>query len=267
MKKVTIKDIIDKIEEIAPLEWQEDYDNSGLTLGDTSKECSGVYVCLDLSEDIIDKAIKKKCNLIISHHPIIFKGIKKIENNSSLGQILIKAIKNDISLYAAHTNIDNAFNGVNGILAEKIGLKNLQPLVFDKRQEIDNFLGSGAIGELEKPMKTEDFLQMIKIKLNLNQIKYNSNKQKQIKRVAICGGSGGFLIKEAINAKADIFITGEIKYHELIDNDKQILLAEIGHFESEQFIKERIIAILFEKFCNFVPLFSDKTPNRVKYLK
>lgn len=220
-----------------------------------------------MSEDIIEKAIKKNCNLIISHHPIIFKGIKKIDNASTLGQILTKSIKNDISLYAAHTNIDNAFNGVNGILAEKMGLINLKSLSKDLIFQNENFLGSGAIGELKEKMKTEDFLQLIKTKLNLSQVKYNSKNQKFIKRVAICGGSGGFLIKDAIKAKADIFITGEIKYHDLIDNDNQILLAEIGHFESEQFIKERIIAILYEKFCNFVPLFSDKTANRVKYLK
>ncbi|HHT03728.1 MAG TPA: Nif3-like dinuclear metal center hexameric protein, partial [Bacteroidales bacterium] len=128
MKEVYIKDIISTIEDIAPLGWQESYDNSGITLGDIERECIGVYVCLDVSEEIIDKAIKSNCNIIISHHPIIFKGIKKIDYRSQIGKILIKAIKNDIVLYAAHTNIDNAINGVNGVLAERIGLVNLRPL-------------------------------------------------------------------------------------------------------------------------------------------
>lgn len=267
MKEVLIKDIIETLESVAPLEWQEDYDNSGLTLGDKNKECSGVYVCLDISLEVVEKAIENKCNLIISHHPIIFGGIKKIDYYSTLGKIIVRAIKNDISVYSAHTNLDNAFNGVNGILAEKIGLKNLKPLSLEQIFNNDNFLGSGAIGELEETMSTEDFLQIIKTNLNLSQIKINSHKQKQIKKVAICGGSGSFLINEAVNNKADVFITGEIKYHDLIDNDNVILLAEIGHFESEQFIKERIIAILYQKFCNFVPLISDKTANRVKYIK
>lgn len=267
MKEVYIKDIISTIEDIAPLNWQESYDNSGLTLGDINKVCTGVYVCLDVSEQIIDKAIKSNCNIIISHHPIIFKGLKKIDYSSQLGKILIKAIKNDIVLYAAHTNIDNALNGVNGILAEKIGLVNLKPLSVGSFSENENFLGSGAIGELEKTMQRDEFFNHLKETLGLSQITYNAKEQEQIKTIAICGGSGSFLIPDAIKANVDIFITGEIKYHELLDNDKSILLAEIGHYESEQFIKERIIAILSEKFCNFVPLISDESTNRVKYFK
>jgi len=265
MKEVYIKDIISTIEDIAPLGWQESYDNSGITLGDIERECIGVYVCLDVSEEIIDKAIKSNCNIIISHHPIIFKGIKKIDYRSQIGKILIKAIKNDIVLYAAHTNIDNAINGVNGVLAERIGLVNLRPLNKGSYFDNENFLGSGAIGELEKPMEKAAFFQHLKETLGLSQITYNSKEQDQIKTIAICGGSGSFLIPDAIRSSVDIFITGEIKYHELLDNDKSILLAEIGHYESEQFIKERIIAILSEKYCNFVSLISDDFTNRVKY--
>ncbi|MCK9162778.1 MAG: Nif3-like dinuclear metal center hexameric protein [Bacteroidales bacterium] len=265
MNSIYIKDIISTIEDIAPLSWQEDYDNSGITLGDIEKECTGVYICLDVSEEIIDKAINSKCNIIISHHPIIFKGIKTIDYYSQTGKILIKAIKNDIVLYAAHTNIDNALNGVNGILAQKIGLVNLRPLSKGSFSDSNNWLGSGAIGELEYPMKKEEFFNHLKKILNLSHITYNSKEVDQIQNIGICGGSGSFLIPDAIKSNLDIFITGEIKYHDLLDNDKSILLAEIGHFESEQFIKERIIAILSEKYCNFVPLISDDSTNRVKY--
>lgn len=265
MGKIYIKDVISTIENFAPLSWQENYDNSGLTLGNIENECSGTYVCLDLSEEIIENAIKSNCNLIISHHPILFKAIKNIDYTSTLGKIIVKSIKNDIVIYAAHTNMDNALNGVNGILAQKIGLVNIIPLSNGSDFEHENWLGGGAIGELKKPMKKEDFFNHLKKVLNLTQIRYNSTPIEQIKNVAICGGSGSFLIPYAIKSKVDIFITGEIKYHDLLDNDKSILLAEIGHYESEQFIKERIIAVLSEKFCNFVPLILDNSSNRVKY--
>lgn len=265
MKPVYIRDIISTIEDIAPISWQEDYDNSGLTLGSLDNMCTGVYICLDVSEEIIEQAIKSKCNIIISHHPIIFKGIKTIDYKSHIGRIIIKAIKNDIVLYAAHTNMDNALNGVNGILADKIGLVNLRPLSSTRPYEDKNFLGSGAIGDLEKPIKKEEFFLHLKQVLGLSQITYNSKAQDTIQKIGICGGSGSFLIPDAIRSNLDIFITGEIKYHDLLDNDKSILLAEIGHFESEQFIKERIIAILSEKFCNFVSLISDHSSNRIKY--
>ncbi|MDR0971897.1 MAG: Nif3-like dinuclear metal center hexameric protein [Bacteroidales bacterium] len=266
MDKVRIREIIEEIEKFSPLYWQETYDNSGLILGDTQKDCLGAYICLDVSEDIIDEAMEKNCNLIISHHPIIFNNLKNIDYNSQLGKIIVKAIKNNITLYCCHTNMDNAFNGVNGILAEKIGLINFKPLTNDRIFKDENYLGGGALGELEKEISTKDFLIYLKEKLNLSYIKYNSNKVKQIKKVALCGGGGAFLIEKAIEQKADIFISGEIKYHQLLDNENAILLAEIGHFESEHFIKERIVAILNKKFCNFVPLFLKEKENRVKYL-
>ena len=265
MQKVLIKDIIEAIELLAPLNWQEEYDNSGLTLGNIEEECKGVYVCLDVSDQVINKALEENCNLIISHHPIIFKGIKKIDYSSKQGNVIVKAIKNEITLYALHTNIDNALFGVNGILAEKLGLKNLKALSNFDLFENENWLGAGAIGELEAPINKEDFFNYLKKVLNIPSIKHNAKEQKLIQKVAVCGGSGSCLISNAIKLQADIVITADIKYHDFIDNDDKILLAEIGHFESEQFIKERIIAILSEKFCNFVPLILDKTPNGIKY--
>lgn len=262
---IKIKDIISTIEEEAPLHWQEDYDNSGLILGDIEKQCTGVYVCLDLSQEILDNAIENGCNLIISHHPIIYKAIKKIDYSTFVGQLIVRAIKNDIVIYAAHTNMDNAFNGVNGILAEKIGLEKITPLSNGLYHEERNWLGGGAIGTLKKEISKEDFFIHLKNVLGLSVIKHNSNSIDKISRVAICGGSGSFLVSEAIKAKADVFITADIKYHDYLDSEPNILLAEIGHFESEQFIKERIIAIISRKFCNFAPLISDNSTNRIKY--
>lgn len=263
--RILIKDIIDEIEKIAPINWQESYDNSGLLLGRLDIECTGLYVCLDISLGAIEKAIENKCNLIISHHPFIFNPIKKIDFSTINGQIIEKSIKNNINIYSAHTNIDASYQGVNGILSEKIGLINLSPLIVSEKLVFENYLGHGGIGHLIKPMNREDFFIYLKQVLNLESIRYNSNPINSISKIAFCGGAGSFLIQEAIRNKADIFITGDLKYHDFLEAEPNILLADIGHYESEQFIKERIIAIVSRKFRNFAPLISDNSTNRIKY--
>lgn len=265
MNKVFIKDIIDEIEKIAPISWQESYDNSGLLLGRVDKICNGVFVCLDLTLESLDKAIENKCNLIISHHPFIFNPIKQIDFSTVRGKIIEIAIKNDITIYSSHTNIDASYQGVNGILAEKIGIIDLSPLVNTEKSEEENYLGSGAIGFLPKEMDKDEFFLHLKSILNIKSIRYNSNQRRKIKKVALCGGAGSFLIEEAIKNKADIFITGDLKYHDFIETEPYILLADIGHYEGEQFIKERIISIISRKFCNFAPLIPDNSTNRVNY--
>lgn|SRR5574344_544507 len=263
--KIYIKDIIKTIEQTAPLSWQEAYDNSGLLLGNIDNEVSGIYICLDLSLDIVDEAIEKGCNMIISHHPLVFKSLKKIDYTTNVGKIIIKSIKNDITLYAAHTNMDNAVNGVNGILAEKLNLQNKEYLTDERLFDDCNYLGAGLVGELLKAMSCEDFLSMVKETLFLPCIKHNKIIAKEINKVAICGGSGSFLFSQVKKKGADIFLTADIKYHDFIDNEGSLSIADIGHFESEQFIKQRINELLTEKFSNFVPLFQDKRKNRVEY--
>lgn len=264
MKKITIGNITDELEKAAPLSWQESYDNAGLLCGDKNTICTGVYVCFDINESIVNKAIENNCNLIVSHHPLVFRALKNFTGNDNVTNTLLKSIKNDLSLYSAHTNLDSASPGVNTILAEKIGLKNVRPLSADITGKEEGFFGIGGIGELEEETYFETFLLHVKKALGIHNIKYIEGKTDKIKTVAFCGGSGYDFIEDALRQNADCFLTADVKYHQFLDNEKSILLADIGHFESESFIKEYLIALLSEKFCNFVPLFMDEAPNKIK---
>lgn len=264
MKDVRIEEIIAALEEVVPLSWQEDFDNAGLLCGDKMAICSGVFVCFDVCDMAIEMAIKNKCNLIISHHPLVFRGLKKFTGNDNVTKTLLKALKNDIAVYAAHTNLDAAFSiGVNTTLAEKLGLKNVRPLHSDSRNE-QGYFGIGGIGELKQETDYKDFLLNVKKSLNVNNIKFVEGEKQKIKTVAFCGGSGSEFVEKAIELNADCYLTGDIKYHQFLDCEGRILLADIGHFESESFIIDQLISLLSEKFCNFVRLFRSEIPNKVK---
>lgn len=361
-----IKEITDFIESLAPVQLQESYDNAGLIIGDKNTAINQILLCLDVTENIVDEAIDKKCQLIIAHHPLIFKGIKKINGYNSIEKIIIKAIKNNIAIYAVHTNLDNVINGVNSVLAEKLGLKNhrsLQPkkdifrklvffcpvihadrvrkvifeagagqignydscsfntegegsfkamenanpfvgepgkLHFEKEIRIETIypfyienkvieallqshpyeevaydiyklenyflqIGSGIIGEIDETDEL-NFLLQVKNISNCKCIRHSELLNKKIKKVAICGGSGSFLIKDAIAAKADIFISGDIKYHDFFEAENKILIADIGHYESEQFTKDLLYTFITKKFPNFAVLISENNTNPIHYL-
>ncbi|MEN8120342.1 MAG: Nif3-like dinuclear metal center hexameric protein [Bacteroidota bacterium] len=361
-----IGEIINEIEKVAPLSLQENYDNAGLIIGHPDNEFSAAILSIDATEDVIQEAIDRGANVVISHHPIIFSGLKKINGKNYIERTIIKAIKNDIAIYAAHTNIDNVSSGVNAKICEKLALKNckvlsaksgeLKKLVtfiptdqLDKvRQEIflaggghignydscsytlegkgsfralegadpyvgnvgevhyesetrfetvfpahkqsnvisallkshpyeevaydiyplDNVyekIGAGMIGELENPIPEKEFLDKIKKVFDVKCIRHTEFRGKKIKKIAVCGGSGSFLLRKAINKSADIFISGDFKYHQFFDADKQILIADIGHYESEQFTKELFYDILKKKFPNFAFYFSEKNTNPVNY--
>ncbi|NUM31216.1 MAG: Nif3-like dinuclear metal center hexameric protein [Bacteroidetes bacterium] len=361
-----IKDIVTHLERIAPLQLQENYDNSGFLIGNIDEKVNNILVCLDCTEAVIDEAIKKQCNLIISHHPIIFKGLKKITGSNYIEKTILKAIQNGISIYAIHTNLDNVLqNGVNSKIAEKLMLKNLKVLrnapsqlaklitfvpneyadkvrealfaagagkignydscsfntegkgtfkanenanpfkgeinklhfeneikietvfpVFLKNKIISalqsahpyeevaydifmmlntsNYVGSGIVGEFQNSLKVTEFLNLLKRNMNLDVIKY-TQFDKEIKKVAICGGSGSFLLEDAKSAGADAFVTSDFKYHEFFDGENNILICDIGHYESEQFTKELIIEIIKNKFPNFAPVLTETKTNPVKY--
>lgn len=361
-----IKDITDFLESIAPKAYQEDYDNAGLITGDPQAEVKGVLCTLDCIESIIDEAIQRDCNLIVAHHPIVFRGLKQLNGKNYVERTIIKAIKNDIAIYAIHTNLDNVEVGVNKKIAEKIGLKNtsiLSPksatltklevfipeedtnrvlealhesgagnignysncsfrvvgtgtfkpndksnptigkhneqeevkenkveLIFptylkhkilstlrkahpyeevayylqtieNKNQEV----GSGMVGELEQPMESEEFLSHLKKAMQLNTIKYTPLHQGKISRVAVCGGAGSFLLRAAMGAGADAFVTSDFKYHEFFDAEGKIMIADIGHYESEVFTKELLGAFISEKFANIATYLSEVNTNPVKY--
>ena len=348
-----IKELTSYLETIAPPNYQESYDNAGLIVGNFDTTIKGVLVCLDSTEAIVEEAIKKDCNLIVAHHPIVFRGLKKLTGRHYVARVLIKAIKNDVAIYAIHTNLDNVYyKGVNAQIAEKLALQNarvlapkkvfkklftfvplshsesLRKALFDvgagevgqtqhlsyaslgvgtvdgqggaqiklevlfptalertiiqvlqqhhpaekvpydviKLENSHPHVGSGMIGDLEKPMKEMDFLQFLKSAMQVGCIKYTRLLDKPISKVAVCGGAGGFLLKHAIGQRADIFITSDYKYHEFFDADGQIIIADIGHYESEQFTINLLHTIISEKFTTFATHLTEVNTNPVHYL-
>ena len=362
-----IKEILAILEEMAPLAFAEDFDNVGLLVGNQDNEATGVLVCHDALESIIDEAITKKCNLVVCFHPIIFSGLKKLTGKNYVERSVLKAIKNDIAIYAVHTALDNHKNGVNKIFATTLGLINTQILipkpnfiqklvtytipenaekirlalgevgagkignydncsfnsegfstyqgnensnptignkgeltqtneikievVFEKHlqskilkalfsnhvyeevayeiydlQNTHQNSGLGMIGELEKPMNETEFLSFVKSKMQCGGIRHSAFLGKPIHKVAVLGGSGSFAIKNAIQANADVYLTSDLKYHNFYEAENQMVLADIGHFESERFTKNYIVDFLKKKIPNFAVNFSEENTNPVKYL-
>jgi len=260
-----IREVIDYLHTLAPNQYQEDYDNSGLLVGSYREEIKGVLVSLDVTEAVLDEAISLDCNLIISHHPIIFSGVKRLTDSDYIQRIIKKAIKNDLNLFAIHTNLDNVYEyGVNSNIARKLGLTNtaiLRPKVgLDDPQ-----VGSGIIGQIEAKEELH-FLSFLKQTMKANCVKYTNLLGNPIQKVAICGGSGRFLLSDAIAQGADIFISSDFKYHEFFDADGQIVIADIGHFESEQFTTEMLWEILTNKFSSFAAHYTKVNTNPVNYL-
>ena len=363
---MNIGEIIQTLESYAPLSYQESYDNAGLLTGDAAWQCTGIICSLDATEEVVNEAVAKGCNLVVAHHPIIFSGVKTITGKNYIERTIISAIKQEVAIYAIHTNLDNAHNGVSMRMAEKLGLQNCRVLdakvgllkklhtyipvndaekvkaalfaagagnignysecsfnsegigtykpsedtnpyigeqgkraetkeiklevIFEAHQQqqlikallqshpyeevaydivsLDNqyhHVGSGIIGELSEPMPEEIFLQLVAKTFHLSVIKHTNLLQRNVKNVALCGGSGFFLLKKAIAQKANVYITSDVKYHEFFDADNQIVLADIGHWESEQFTVDLLYDILQAKFCNFAVLKTGVKTNPVRY--
>lgn len=359
-----VKDVTNYLETIAPLQLQEEYDNAGLIIGNGNDCIKGVLICLDVTDEVLNEAIKSKCNLIIAHHPLIFSGIKKINDSSYPSSCVYKAIQNGINIYAIHTNLDNVPQGVNGKIADILNLNSreiLKPLnnllklavyvpnnhlcsvrdaVFEaggghiglysncsfssegmgtflpndgsapfsgklnelsteKEQKLETILpnfklneviaaiklshpyeevaydvypllnassfGSGLVGNLDNDVSEIEFLTHLKKKFHISSIRHTQLLDKKIKRVAVCGGSGSFLLPSAISKNADIFITSDFKYHQFFDANNQILVADIGHYESEQFTIDLIGDILIKKFTNFAIRLTSVNTNPINY--
>jgi dinuclear metal center YbgI/SA1388 family protein len=258
-----LKEIIAHLEQVAPLEYQASYDNSGLIVGDNNMEVSSAVISLDCTEEVVDEAIAKGANLIISHHPIVFSGLKRFNGSNYVERTVIKAIENRIAIYAIHTNLDSVAHGVNKALGEKLGLKNLKVL---SQQPSTEQVGAGMIAEVDSPMTGEAFLQQVKQTLNVPFLKYTALLNKPVSKVAYCGGSGSFLLPEAIAQGADVFISSDFKYHQYFDADSQIVIIDVGHYEAEICTKELICEILSEKFPIFTLHFSEINTNPVNYL-
>lgn len=361
-----IKDVTHYLESFAPLALQETYDNAGLLTGNPTDSVKGIMVTLDCTEAVVTEALQSNCNLIVAHHPIIFKGLKKLTGSNYIERTIISAIRNNIAIYAIHTNLDNIINGVNRKICEKIGLSNLSILspkkgtlsklvTFIPEQHVDGVLqglydagagkignysncsfqmegkgtfhpleganpqiggvgnlekvmevrvevlipshlensivktlkkhhpyeevayyltplanenqevGSGMVGELEKALEPNDFLKCLKEAMELTVIRHTQIPDRPIKKVAVCGGSGSFLLKDALKIGADAFVSADFKYHEFFDAEEKIMIADIGHYESEVYTKELLKDVLIKKFPSFAINFSRSSTNPISY--
>jgi dinuclear metal center YbgI/SA1388 family protein len=363
---ILLKNIIRHLEQIAPVSYQESYDNAGLLVGDTEMKISQILISLDCTEEVVEEAIQKKCQLIIAHHPIIFKGLKKITGKNYVERTILKAIKNDIAIYAIHTNLDHVHVGVNRKIGEQLGLQNLRILapkedtlcklvtfvpmentqnvldalsdagagnignykkcsfqlegegtflpnelanphigkkgeiekVKESRievilpkyikyqvinalkkahpyeevayyltdlQNINQEVGAGMIGELPKEMEVMEFFNHLKSRMKVSCIRHTKLVKNKISTVAFCGGAGSFLLSNAKRERADIYITGDFKYHEFFDAENQIIIADIGHYESEQFTKELLRDFVIQLSENLTIVLCETNTNPVQY--
>lgn len=259
-----IREVVDALERFAPLPLQEGYDNAGLQVGLTEAEVSGALLCLDVTERVVDEAAALGCNLIVSHHPLIFRALKCISGADEVQRTVIKAIRNDIAVVSMHTNIDNARGGVNFKIADKMGLHGVRFL--DPKTVGGIECGSGVVGELAGPVAADDFVIMLKRTFDVECVQCNQLLRRPIKTVALCGGAGAFLLGEAIKAGADAFVTGEMHYHEYFGHEQEIQIAVIGHYQSEQYTNEIFQSIIREA-CPGVKTYLTKTnTNPIIYL-
>lgn len=265
-----IIEVLRALERFAPLPLQESYDNAGLQMGLTETEVSGALLCLDVTEAVVAEAAATGCNLIVSHHPLIFHPLRRIAGENDVQRAVMTAIKKDIAVASMHTNMDNAGGGVNFRIAEKIGLQN--PVFFGETKVAkacdgsEVMGGNGVVGSLAEPMAADDFIKMLKSRFDVECVQANQLLRRKIERVAVCGGAGSFLLGDAIKAGADAFVTGEMHYHEYFGHEQEIQIAVIGHFQSEQFTNE-IFKEIIERECPEVKAVMSKTcTNPILYL-
>ena len=256
-----LKDITNIIEKWSPLDQAETFDNVGLLVGNPNNNVDKALITIDATEDVIDEAINQNCNLVITFHPIIFSGIKQITEKTYVERVVEKAIKNDINIYAIHTNLDNNPKGVNYKIAKRLSLKNTSLLL----KKDNNEFGMGMIGELNDELSEIEFFEFLKLKMNVKHIKHSPLLGKKIKKIAVLGGSRSFAIEEAIRQKADCYVTADLKYHDYFKAEKKIILADIGHYESEHFTKQLILDFLNEKIPKFACIISKTNTNPVNH--
>ena len=259
-----IKEVIDALERFAPLPLQEGYDNAGLQVGLTETEVSGALLCLDVTESIVDEALEKRCNLIVSHHPLLFHAIKTLSDINYVQRTVMKAIENHVTVVSMHTNLDNAQGGVNFKMAEKIGLEYVR--FFDEKIVDDITSGNGVIGVLPTEMDSMAFIDKVKKVFGVECAQCNQLLHRKISKVALCGGAGSFLLDDAIKANADAFITGEMHYHDFFGHEQEIQIAVLGHYQTEQFTNEILYSILREAFPLLSLYMTEKNTNPIKYL-
>jgi dinuclear metal center YbgI/SA1388 family protein len=261
---IRISDLTQYLESVAPLHLQESYDNSGLILGNADQTVTQALICLDVTVGVVREAVEKGCNLIIAHHPLIFRGLMKINGSNEVERAVILAIRHDIGVYAIHTNLDNVLqDGVNGRIAEHLGLQSTEVLA--PRTEGAAGTGSGVIGHLAEALGAWDFLHFLRERMELAVIRHTALPEVPVKSVAVCGGSGSFLLEQAKRAGAQAFVSADFKYHDFFGADGQILIADIGHYESERFTMDLIRDLIMRKFPNFAAQLTRTVTNPISY--
>ena len=255
---MTTRDIVNIIESEYPKYSQEIWDNSGLLIDNENAETTGILICFDITEDTINEAIEKKCNFIISHHPLFINGLKKISQDTYTERCVRLAIKNDIAIYCCHTPVDKSRNGISFKMAKELGLENVDFL----SKDADKDFGLGIVGELKEALEPTQFITLVKETFSLPIIRHSQLPSNKIKTVAFCGGSGASLIASALKAKADAYICGDIKHHDYFNSLEGILLIDAGHFETEIAIKDLFFSVFSKKIPNFVVYLAktDKSP-------
>lgn len=259
-QKLHLGELLQSLEEWAPLNRQESYDNAGLVLGSRNRDVNRALICLDVTPEVVEEAVEKGADLIISHHPPIFRGIKRIDSSSRMGRMLKLSLQHDIAWYAMHTNLDNTFNGVNSYLSEKLALSGTRALVPMDEQGLN---GTGIIGRLPDLMQEKELLDTLKALTGVRCIRHSGFTGRVIETVALCGGSGAEFFGAAQAQAADVYITGDVRYHDFADAESTTWLVDIGHYESEQFVKELILKYVTEKFPKFAAHISERSVNPV----
>lgn len=258
---VKVSDIASAIEEFAPLPLQEDYDNAGLQVGYPDRKVSAVLLCLDVTEEVLAEAKARKCDMIVSHHPLIFHGLKSLTGADETQRLAMAALAEGIAVYSAHTNLDSAQGGVSHEMAAQLDLTDIRVL-HPNAGNPDT--GLGVVGTLRHPAPKLEFLRKVKEKFAVKSLRYSAQSPGLVvKRVALCGGSGASLIREAIAAGADIYVTGDVKYHDFTGYGLDIILADIGHYESELCSMRIFSRIIREKYPDLVVYFSEEQRNPV----
>lgn len=261
----SIREVTNYLERIAPLHLQESYDNAGLLTGDPNWAVKGVLCSLDCTEAVVQEAKAKGCNLVVAHHPIVFRGLKKITGRNYVERTIIRSIKEDVAIYAIHTNLDNVRSqGVNERIGQQLGLEDMRILA---PKDAEGTVGSGMLGKLPKPMPEKDFLAYLRDRMAVDTIKHTALLGQEVDTIGLCGGAGGFLLSAAKAAAAQVFITADYKYHEFFDADGQILICDIGHYESEQFTIPLLAEIISKKFSTFAVLCTTVNTNPVQYYR
>ena len=256
--------MLSALERFAPLPLQESWDNAGLQVGLTETEVSGALLCLDVTEQIVDEAVRKGCNLIVSHHPLLFRGLKTISDLTDVQRTVMKAIQQQVCVVSMHTNMDNAKAGVNFKIAEKLGLQQVQ---FFASKTVDGIeAGSGVVGVLAEPLAADDFVKAVKKAFDVECALCNQLLRRPIQKVAICGGAGDFLLDAALAEGADAFITGEMHYHQYFGYEQRIQICVIGHYQSEQFTTEIFRDIILRECSGVKTCIAETCTNPILYL-